>query len=109
MACQGRKNYLVVLNSLACLRDEFKAAIAERNVNCTLPWIQSMQGVLGYRTMDPNLSVCRTREAYDLVDTLGGEFTKNASIYQHSKCPGDYYENKLITEVHVSPETHIFL
>ena len=80
----------VVLNSIDCLRHEFKAAIAERNLNCTLPWIQSMQGLLGYRTMDPNSSVCRTRGAFNLANDLGADFAKNASMYLNSKCPGEY-------------------
>ena len=75
-----------VFISIDCLRDEFKKQIKAEQFNCTLPWIQSMQGVFIYN--DTSIKTCNDHREYENVSYFGYEFAQNASTYSHLNCPG---------------------
>ena len=75
-----------VFFSIDCLRDEFKKQIKAEQFNCTLPWIQSMQGVFIYN--DTSIKTCNNYVEYHNVSDFGYDFAQNASTYSHLTCPG---------------------
>ena len=73
---------------LDCLREEFQKQIKEKQFTCTVPWIQSMQGVVMYN--DTSIKTCNNWDDYDDVSSFGDSFAQNALTYSHPKCPGKY-------------------
>ena len=71
-----------------CLRGLMEDTIKAENISCTLPWIQSMQGISRYDNTTTNISTCNSYDDYDSVYNIGYYFAMNASSYSHSKCPG---------------------
>ncbi len=74
--------------SIDCLHNLFKEIVVKEKVSCTLPWIQSMQGISRNNTTTSNLPTCNKIKDFTSVYHLGDYFTKNASAYLHPKCPG---------------------
>ena len=68
------------------MRDEFQKQIEAEQFNCTLPWIQSMQGVFIYN--DTSTKPCNNYKEYEDVSYFGYQFAQNASTYSHLTCPG---------------------
>ena len=71
---------------LDCLRSEFIEDVGKLDENCTLPWVQSMKGVLNYT--EKITPTCNTLKDYSLVNERGLDFSAKASAYNHSKCLG---------------------
>ena len=71
---------------LECLRSEFIKDVGKSDENCTLPWVQSMKGVLNYT--EKTNPTCNTLDDYSLVDEHGLDFSATASAYNNSKCLG---------------------
>ena len=76
-----------VLDLVDCLRNAFNEEAEKKDLNCRLPWIESMKGVLNYS--EETIPTCKTYDDYDPVDTFGYEFSVAASVFAHSKCPGN--------------------
>ena len=71
---------------LDCLRSEFIEDVGKLDENCTLPWVQSMKGVLNYT--EKITPTCNTLKDYSLVNERGLNFSAEASANNHSKCSG---------------------
>ena len=72
---------------LDCLRDAFKESLEEKNLNCTLPWIESMKDKQVNYT-EEDIPTCKTSDEYHLLDDFGSEFAIEASAFSHPKCFG---------------------
>ena len=59
----------------------------ENDVNCTLPWIESMkEKQVNY--YEHEILTCSTSDDYEFVDDIGNEFAIQASAFSHPKCLG---------------------
>ena len=82
-----------------CLRGLMEEFIEAKNLNCTLLWIQSMQGISRHDNTTANLPICKTYEEYSSVEGVGYSFAQDASSYSHSKCPGNCYQRKTFENI----------
>ena len=86
--------YIIIGFFVGCLHDAFKNYSLEvpgKNVSCTMPWIQSMLGVLNYNaTAHPT---CNKFEDFSAIDDIGLGFAREATTFGHKKCPGKYTSN----------------
>ena len=78
---------IYLLTFLDCIRDAFNEDAKKNNLNCTLPWIESMKGALNYS--EDTTQTCKTANDYQHADYFGLEFAAYAADYNHSKCPGN--------------------
>ena len=72
---------------LDCLHDLFGKTLEDNNLNCTLPWVESMKGSNMNYSEEEN-PTCKTSDEYDFVDTIGSDFAIDASSFSHLKCLG---------------------
>ena len=72
-----------------CLKGLFKKTIESKNVSCTVPWTQSMQGIPNYSGIPDNMSTCSTVEEYDGLNGIVFNFSQKASTFSHLECPGN--------------------
>ena len=86
MCCKKDNWFYLDLIYLDCLRTQL-IEDAE-NMNCTLPWTQSMKGMWNYS--EETSPTCKASDDYEPVDTLGLEFSAAASAYTHPECPGNF-------------------
>ena len=64
--------------------------LTDKNVSCTFPWIQSMQGITNYDNSAVGLSTCNTYLDREPLELLGYLFSLDASGYDHPQCPGNH-------------------
>ena len=79
------------INILDCLRDAFEKELKEKNVNCTLPWIESMKNKNGVNYTEEENPTCKSMDDYHVVDEVGSDFAIDASSFSISKCLGIKY------------------
>ena len=60
----------------------------EQNLNCTLPWIESMKNKNGVNYTELENPTCNTMDDYHFVDDIGSEFAIDASSFSISQCLG---------------------
>ena len=67
-------------------------------LNCTLPWIESMQGFLDYT--EEEKPTCNTSEDYNILRYFGQNFAVAASAFDHPNCLGSirsrFYVNSMM-------------
>ena len=72
------------MHNLDCLRKDFEETLTVNNLNCTLPWIESMRGRLHY--IEAEKPTCDTLEDYNLADEVSWNFAISASAFSRQKC-----------------------
>ena len=75
------------MDSIDCLQGVFKEIVSSKKLDCTLPWIQSFQGIYDYDSaIEPT---CNTSETYYNLHETALNFSQMAASYSHAKCPGN--------------------
>ena len=77
---------MLLICLLDCLRTEMTNDAEKLGVSCSLPWIESMKGVLNYsEDVSPT---CNTIDDYNDIHDFGYNFSVQASAQSHPKCLG---------------------
>ena len=71
---------------LDCLRSSFKEEIGDKNISCSLPWIQSMLGQIGSNSSISN--TCNNALDFQSISVSGLQFAKKIAKYRAPKCEG---------------------
>ena len=71
--------------ALDCLRKDFNDNFIKRNLSCTLPYIQSMRGILNYS--EEENPTCN-KDNFDPVENFGWDFAIKASSFRNLNCMG---------------------
>ena len=85
------------MHNLDCLRKDFEETLNVKNLNCTLPWIESMRGFLHYR--EEENPTCDTLEDHILADEVSWNFAISASAFSRQKCLGTFQMNPILSRL----------
>ena len=93
----------MIIFYLDCLRKSFKEEVDRQNLNCSLPWIQSMLGEIGHNSTKKKS--CNNAKDFQMISLSGLQFAKQIAENKAPNCPGIYKH----TLIHVYLQTYYFL
>ena len=78
----------MIIIYLDCLRKSFKEEVERRNLNCSLPWIQSMLGEIGQNSTKKKS--CNNAIDFQGISLSGLQFAKQIAENKAPNCQGIY-------------------
>ena len=78
----------MIILYLDCLRKSFKGGVDRQNLNCSLPWIQSMLGEIGQNSTKKKS--CNNAIDFQMISFIGLQFSKRIAENKAPHCKGIY-------------------